>query len=51
VVKTLGPLADGPRGRTLLERQLSTHGTNVSLLKHVSGIVLGVHRLKGQRPG
>src|SRR5690606_3677966 len=50
VVKTLGPLADGPRGRALVERQLASHGTNISLLKHVSAIVLGLHRLKGQRP-
>jgi dTMP kinase len=43
VVKSLGVLADSERGRALLERQLSAHGANVSLLKHASAIALGVH--------
>ncbi|MES1165288.1 MAG: dTMP kinase [Verrucomicrobiota bacterium] len=45
VVKTLGPLADGARGKALLERQLAAHGSNVSLLKHVAAVALGLHRL------
>lgn len=45
VVKTLGRLADGPRGDALLERQLQKYPDNVSLLKHVSSIALGLHRL------
>jgi dTMP kinase len=44
VVKTLGPLADGERGRELVRRQLGAHPHNVSLLKHAAGIALGVHR-------
>lgn len=48
VVKTLGPLADGPRGRALVTRQLARHAHNLSLLKHVAAIALGVHRLPGR---
>jgi dTMP kinase len=48
VVKTLGPLADGERGRKLVERQLQKYPANVSLLKHVAGMFLGLHRLKNQ---
>ena len=46
VVKSLGPLADGPRGRRLLLRQLDAHGSNVSLLKHTAAVALGLHRLR-----
>jgi dTMP kinase len=45
VVKTLGKLADGARGTALVERQLQKYPDNVSLLKHVSSIALGLHRL------
>lgn len=45
VVKTLGKLADGPRGLALVQRQLQKYPDNVSLLKHVSSIALGLHRL------
>jgi dTMP kinase len=45
-VKSLGPLADGTRGRTLIARQLAAHPDSLSLLKHVSAVALGVHRLK-----
>jgi hypothetical protein len=44
VVKTLGPLADEPRGREVLERQLRVYPNNVSLLKHASAVALGNHR-------
>lgn len=44
VVKTLGPLADAARGKELLERQMHAYPDNVSLLKHVSSIALGLHR-------
>jgi len=44
VVKTLGALADSARGRALVERQLIAHPNNVSLLKHVAAIALGIHR-------
>lgn len=50
VVKTLGSLADAPRGRELVSRQLHTFPDNVSLLKHVSSIALGLHRLKSASP-
>jgi dTMP kinase len=43
VVKTLGSLADQPRGQALLERQMTSYPDNVSLLKHVSCIALGLH--------
>ena len=45
VIKTLADLADAPRGRALLERQLQKYPDNVSLLKHASSIALGLHRL------
>ena len=45
VVKSLGPLADGPRGQALLIRQLGAHRGNISLLKHASAVALGVHRM------
>jgi dTMP kinase len=44
VVKSLGPLADEPRGEALLRRQLGSHPTNLSLLKHAAAIALGCHR-------
>ncbi len=44
VVKTLGTLADAPRGQLLIVRQLRAYPANVSLLKHVSCIALGLHR-------
>lgn len=44
VVKTLGPLADAPRGRDLIARQLRTYPGNVSLLKHAAAVALGNHR-------
>jgi dTMP kinase len=43
VVKTLGPLADTPRGRALCERLLGRHPSNLSLLKHVAAIAVGAH--------
>ena len=48
VAKTLGPLADTPRGKALVERQLEKYPGNVSLLKHVAAMCLGIHRLKNQ---
>jgi dTMP kinase len=48
VVKTLGPLADVERGRALVNRQLQRYPGNVSLLKHVSAMFLGLHRMKFQ---
>jgi dTMP kinase len=48
VVKTLGPLADGERGRALIRRQLAKYAGNVSLLKHVAAMFLGLHRLKNR---
>jgi dTMP kinase len=44
VVKTLAILADAPRGEELVIRQLRRYPDNVSLLKHVSSIALGLHR-------
>jgi dTMP kinase len=44
VVKTLALLADGQRGQELVERQLRAYPENVSLLKHVANIALGLHR-------
>jgi len=44
VVKTLAGLADDSRGQELVERQLRTYPNNVSLLKHVASIALGLHR-------
>jgi dTMP kinase len=49
VVKTLGPLADSERGQALIRRQLQRYPGNVSLLKHVSAMFLGLHRAKFQR--
>ena len=46
VVKSLGALADGARGRSLLLRQLDAHGSNVSLLKHAAAVALGLHRAR-----
>ena len=43
VVKTLGPLADTARGKALVQRQLTRHPDNVSLLKHAAAIALGCH--------
>jgi dTMP kinase len=45
VVKTLADLADEPRGQALVVRQLQKYPDNVSLLKHVSSIALGLHHL------
>jgi len=47
VVKTLGLLADEARGHELVQRQLAAYPDNVSLLKHVSSIALGLHRQAG----
>ena len=47
VVKTLGPLADVARGQELVLRQLDGYPENVSLLKLVSSIALGLHRQTG----
>jgi hypothetical protein len=44
VVKTLGPLSDGPRGRELIARQLHNYPGNISLLKHAAAVALGTHR-------
>lgn len=44
VVKTLADLADGARGHELVQRQLHLYPDNVSLLKHVANIALGLHR-------
>ncbi|HKQ68765.1 MAG TPA: dTMP kinase [Polyangiaceae bacterium] len=44
VVKSLGALADAPRGQDLVSRQLRYYPQNLSLLKHSAGIALGVHR-------
>ncbi len=46
VVKSLGPLADGARGRALIARQLTAYPNSLSLLKHASAVALGVHRLR-----
>jgi len=44
VVKSLGPLADEPRGEVLVRRLLGSHPMNLSLLKHAAAIALGAHR-------
>ncbi len=44
VVKSLGAQAGSERGKALVARQLATHASNVSLLKHVSAIALGIPR-------
>jgi dTMP kinase len=46
VVKTLAGLADEVRGQELVQRQLHAYPENVSLLKHVASIALGLHRLR-----
>jgi dTMP kinase len=43
VVKSMGRLADQPRGRALVERQLQRFPDNISLLKHVAAIAVGAH--------
>ncbi|MFT3923928.1 MAG: dTMP kinase [Myxococcales bacterium] len=43
-VKSLGSLADTPRGQEFVARRLALHGDNVSLLKHATAIALGLHR-------
>jgi dTMP kinase len=48
VVKTLGPLADHARGQALIQRQLRKYPGNVSLLKHVAAMFLGLHRSKNR---
>jgi dTMP kinase len=50
VVKSLGKLAETPRGRALVERQLEVHSDNLSLLKHASAIALGLHTLETNEP-
>jgi dTMP kinase len=44
VLKSLGPLADSPRGQDLLGRQLQRYPDNLSVLQHASAIFLGAHR-------
>ena len=44
VVKSLGILSRSERGRALVARQLHAHSGNVSLLKHVTAGMLGIHR-------
>jgi dTMP kinase len=44
VAKSLGPLADGARGKALLLRQLEKYPQNLSLLKHAASVALGLHR-------
>jgi dTMP kinase len=44
VAKSLGPLADGARGKALLLRQLEKYPRNLSLLKHAASVALGLHR-------
>lgn len=44
VVKSLGLLSDGERAQKLILRQLERHGANISLLKHVSSIALGLRQ-------
>jgi hypothetical protein len=52
VIKSLGPLADSPRGSELLHRQLQRHSDNLSLLQHAAAIFLGAHRLElPEEPG
>ncbi len=46
VVKSLGILADTPRGQELVRRQLASYGHDLSLLKHAARIALGAHRSK-----
>jgi hypothetical protein len=44
VVKSLGVLSDSERAKALILRQLERHGGNISLLKHVSSIALGLRQ-------
>ncbi|HVJ16913.1 MAG TPA: dTMP kinase [Polyangiaceae bacterium] len=44
VVRSLGTLADSPRGQSLLARQLSRHGASLNVRRHAAAIALGVHR-------
>lgn len=44
-VKSLGALADTPRGARLLAAQLASFPDNISLLKHAAAIALGLHRV------
>jgi dTMP kinase len=43
VVKSLGALANTPKGRALVDRQLKRYPDNVSLLKHIAAIAVGAH--------
>jgi dTMP kinase len=43
VVKSLGPLHQGPRGRELLERQLSLYGHELGVLRNASILALNLH--------
>jgi dTMP kinase len=47
VAKSLGPLADGERGKDLLLGLLRAYPDNVSLLKHAAAVALGLHRQAG----
>ena len=50
MVKSLGRLADQPRGRALIERQLQRFPDNISLLKHVAAIAVEVRLQVIQAP-
>jgi dTMP kinase len=50
VVKSLGPLADGARGRTLVERALGEKRASLSLFRHLTAIALGNHLTAGVAP-
>jgi hypothetical protein len=43
VAKSLGSLADQPRGQALLHRQLAHYPADLSLLQHAAAVALGVH--------
>jgi dTMP kinase len=43
-VRSLGMLADSPRGQELLARQLTRHGASLNVRRHAAAIALGVHR-------
>jgi dTMP kinase len=47
VAKSLGPLADGERGKDLLLGLLRAYPDNISLLKHAAAVALGLHRQAG----
>ncbi len=49
VVKSLGILADEPRGAELVRRQLAKYGQDLSLLKHAARIALGAHRSRASQ--